>query len=75
MYVDIRNVCACLFSSQRAHSTCVHEDKLLIYGCELTDQHALYLVVKGPPKLVVVSIDAEKSTLSSADNDVKLHFK
>ena len=48
---------------------------LLIYSCELTDQHALYLAVKGPPKLVVVSIDAEKSNLSSADNDVKLHFK
>lgn len=58
----------------RAHHTSVHEENLLRRNCTLVDA-ADPLPVMRPPKLILVSIDAEKTMLSLTNDDVKRHLR
>ncbi|CAM9410541.1 unnamed protein product, partial [Sphacelaria rigidula] len=51
-----------------------HEDNLLRRHCTLIDQQEP-LPVKRPPKLIIVSIDVEKTMLSTTNDDNRGYFR
>lgn len=64
----------CEHPLHRAHNTLIHDENILRRGCELIDGPRP-LTAKRSPKLIFVSIDAEKSILSLVNDEVKRYFK
>lgn len=61
--------------SYRAKYTHIHDGSPLVRGSDLVEDH-VPLPVSSPPKLIIVSIDAEKALLSTskASNDFLRRF-